>query len=933
MIPIPGPRPFHFFRVGLPLSSTSLHYRRGPSVVWGRYPLIDGDMEDRVPTIFDLSYSCEVLFCQTASDSSHSDSRLAPGRTRLEELHQRFTAWISYLGALAPGHGSLDHRLRFSTEVRSMVAELLLLLQRNLSTVLDAGTTDLAGPLQALRGGVDRLYQVGVAIRKSSTVGLSSRIQAFSDKYDDEDYFFSLALEILKMKFPDADAVICAHLAATIKFRRQQIRYQRRHQSKLQSLARIVADQHSPALVLPSSPGPPNAADETLDDGKGIKMAPSQTSASTFLAKDFMRHLNAPPSVPSETQGHEPLTAPSVMSSGSTVIEYGNLPFPSPPAAQDATSASCAWCFQEHTSEQYTDTRWWRRHVLSCLQPFACLSEECKEPHKLFSSEVDWKSHMADAHGAEWPRDVHKPTQWFCDIDHPEGETVYFSQEQELAQHLREVHPGTFNENQIPIVLSQNTVSTQRDRHVCPLCNCVPDRLSRLITASLSFGTVAPRAPKLIRSLASAALSGNSPNPGSESSRSTRFVGANLPDKDEVSAEPQHKTSDTDLSFKKELERHIARHLKSIAFISIRNLASEDETTSNASAQGQCISQNSSLRTDDEASESSLLIFEDIPPDARVDMQDLAAGESDVWQEPRAEAELDVGLEPNRAGQEFTKGGKARTVEGLVIIDGMDADEPWEMLYGPRQRATDSAGLSTTHIKEPASGGEAERQLRSVLRQTERAPTQQEAKATPVAESSRPGLRDISTPVKSTYHSYPRLEYYRDLEDEQEEIDITFVGLSGCGKTALLRSLAGNGASNFQRMGSTGFEINLVQRGRTTIKFWDLSEQPQFRSLWERYCRGVNAIVFAVNLSSSHRHLMPEAKEAIHELVDFPSLAGIPLLVLGLYAYDPDSLSVDELVNVLELKNILGRKVSCQGPYIGVGTNLDAVMEWILDGA
>lgn len=28
-----------------------------------------------------------------------------------------------------------------------------------------------------------------------------------------------------------------------------------------------------------------------------------------------------------------------------------------------------------------------------------------------------------------------------------------------------------------------------------------------------------------------------------------------------------------------------------------------------------------------------------------------------------------------------------------------------------------------------------------------------------------------------------------------------------------------------------------------TLPSWDLGGQPRFRSMWERYCRGVNAIV------------------------------------------------------------------------------------------
>jgi ADP-ribosylation factor-like protein 8 len=38
-----------------------------------------------------------------------------------------------------------------------------------------------------------------------------------------------------------------------------------------------------------------------------------------------------------------------------------------------------------------------------------------------------------------------------------------------------------------------------------------------------------------------------------------------------------------------------------------------------------------------------------------------------------------------------------------------------------------------------------------------------------------------------------------------------------------------------------------VTKGGVTIKMWDLGGQPRFRSLWERYCRGVQAIVYVVD--------------------------------------------------------------------------------------
>lgn len=37
-----------------------------------------------------------------------------------------------------------------------------------------------------------------------------------------------------------------------------------------------------------------------------------------------------------------------------------------------------------------------------------------------------------------------------------------------------------------------------------------------------------------------------------------------------------------------------------------------------------------------------------------------------------------------------------------------------------------------------------------------------------------------------------------------------------------------------------------VTKGNVTMKLWDIGGQPRFRSMWERYCRGVNAIVYGI---------------------------------------------------------------------------------------
>lgn len=98
--------------------------------------------------------------------------------------------------------------------------------------------------------------------------------------------------------------------------------------------------------------------------------------------------------------------------------------------------------------------------------------------------------------------------------------------------------------------------------------------------------------------------------------------------------------------------------------------------------------------------------------------------------------------------------------------------------------------------------------------------------------------------------------------------------------------------------------------------------------MWERYCRGVNAIIFVVD--AADRDAVPVAKEELHALLERPTLEGIPLLVLGNKSDLPNKLSVDELIDQLDLKRIVHREISCYGVSAKEETNLEAVLQWLV---
>ncbi|TSM36142.1 ADP-ribosylation factor-like protein 8B-A [Bagarius yarrelli] len=76
----------------------------------------------------------------------------------------------------------------------------------------------------------------------------------------------------------------------------------------------------------------------------------------------------------------------------------------------------------------------------------------------------------------------------------------------------------------------------------------------------------------------------------------------------------------------------------------------------------------------------------------------------------------------------------------------------------------------------------------------------------------------------------------------KEEMELTLVGLQYSGKTTFVNVIA-SGQFSEDMIPTVGFNMRKVTKGNVTIKIWDIGGQPRFRSMWERYCRGVNAIV------------------------------------------------------------------------------------------
>jgi len=161
----------------------------------------------------------------------------------------------------------------------------------------------------------------------------------------------------------------------------------------------------------------------------------------------------------------------------------------------------------------------------------------------------------------------------------------------------------------------------------------------------------------------------------------------------------------------------------------------------------------------------------------------------------------------------------------------------------------------------------------------------------------------------------------------KQEMELTLVGLQNSGKTTLVNVLA-SGQFNEDMLPTVGFNMKKITKGNVTIKLWDIGGQPRFRSMWERYCRGVNAIVFVVDAADTDK--LEEAASQLHELLGKPPLTGIPLLVLGNKNDLPEAIGVDEVIEKLNLKSITGREVCCYSISAKNQVNIDMTLDWLI---
>ena len=180
-----------------------------------------------------------------------------------------------------------------------------------------------------------------------------------------------------------------------------------------------------------------------------------------------------------------------------------------------------------------------------------------------------------------------------------------------------------------------------------------------------------------------------------------------------------------------------------------------------------------------------------------------------------------------------------------------------------------------------------------------------------------------NTPKKTFFEKI--LDWIRSLFFNKE-LELTILGLQNAGKSTFVNVLS-TGKFEDDQIPTIGFNFRKLKKGKVEFKMWDLGGQPRFRDSWEKYCRTSSAIVFVVD--SEDKGNLDIAKMQLHQLVQWPSVEGVPLLVLGNKNDLPGALDENGIIQAMDLKSMKDRVVACYSISCKSQNNIDNVMKWL----
>lgn len=159
----------------------------------------------------------------------------------------------------------------------------------------------------------------------------------------------------------------------------------------------------------------------------------------------------------------------------------------------------------------------------------------------------------------------------------------------------------------------------------------------------------------------------------------------------------------------------------------------------------------------------------------------------------------------------------------------------------------------------------------------------------------------------------------------KKSLRILMLGLDGSGKTTILYKL--KLGEVITTIPTIGFNVETVDYKNLSFTVWDIGGQDKIRILWRHYYCNTHAIIFVVDASDRQR--INAVSSELHYILKEPELDNAILLVLANKQDMIDSMTIAEIIEHLQLKEMRTRQWFIQATCAIEGQGLYEGLDWL----
>jgi hypothetical protein len=344
----------------------------------------------------------------------------------------------------------------------------------------------LTESVETTKESIDRLQTLAMVLRKSSIQSRNIRAKAFASE-DDDGSFELFALTIIKHRYKEINGSLCEQLAASLAVRRRRFVYKSRHQSKLAYNNYVNAKESS---VIE------HAARQLVQPRQTQKrIQPSELPAKNIPFRQEEQLIGPAPSQTNastlDSKAFRRILYDSAAKSPFSIISRGTsihdekLDYPPPPIVTRGHNECTCPYCFELLPAAKVRNDRWWRHHVDADLEAYVCISERCSSDPVFFSKFEEWSQHMAEHGPSEEAWNVHLLMWRCPICNP---IELFRWKNEFKYHMNSFHADRYTQSQVSTLTRRSNVSAIRDPFTCPLCNCIPEEIEHIIPRNRKTG-------------------------------------------------------------------------------------------------------------------------------------------------------------------------------------------------------------------------------------------------------------------------------------------------------------------------------------------------------------------------------------------------------------------------------------------------------------